>query len=113
MTDKRLSQALRLPAELTIYTAGETHAAWLAWLADAGDPPGEAAGADGLCPVDGAAVDQIDAAGLQLLVSLANTLAGQQRAMRLVNPSRPLRDACSALGVASLLDDRAADGERA
>jgi len=110
------AQALRLPKELMIYSAGETHAAWLAWLA--AEPGRTVDSADahdrGLCPVNGAAVDQVDAAGVQLLVSLANTLAQQQRALRLVNATRLLREACEALGLASLLDGRPpADGGRA
>jgi ABC-type transporter Mla MlaB component len=111
MTDTATPRALCLPAELTIYTAGETHAAWLAWLAAEAVDAAHAR-ADAGCPVDGAAVDQVDAAGVQLLVSLANTLAGQQRAMHLVNASRPLRAACGALGADSLLaDDDGADGD--
>ena len=91
-------QTLRLPAELTIYTASQCRAAMLDWLA--GQP------VDGLCPVDGAAVDQIDGAGVQLLVSLAKALGSRQRALRLVDASGPLQAACASLGVADLLAER-------
>lgn len=77
-----MSQTLSLPAELTIYTAAETRAAWLAWLA----------------------TETADPAGVQLLLSLANTLALQQRVLQLINASEPLRQACAALGASALLD---------
>lgn len=92
---------LRLPQELTIYTAAETRAAWLAWLS--GDEA--LAAGNPVCRVDGEAVDEVDAAGVQLLVSLANSLQGQQRTLRLCNTSRPLRQACRDLGAAALLLD--------
>ena len=87
-----------LPAELTIYTVGELHPQWSAWLA-------EAASTDDDAPVclDGSAVDQVDGAGLQLLVSLANSLAARQRTLQLVDASRLLVNACETLGLAALL----------
>lgn len=100
---KKKSAAPRraLPAELTIYTMAELHPQWLGWLA-AGDAEGE----DTL-QVDGAAVDQVDAAGVQLLLSLSNALAARQRRLHLSDPSGPLRQAVEALGVGALLADRA------
>ena len=91
--------SLRLPHELTIYTAAETRASWLAWLSSddahsAGEP---------VCQVDGEDVDEVDAAGVQLLVSLAHSLQRQHRTLRLCNTSRPLRNACQDLGTATLL----------
>ena len=100
---------LSLPAELTIYTAGETRASWLAWLATEQTD----AASDGRCTVHAAAVDQVDAAGVQLLVALAHTLARQQRRLQLLDPSAALRGACEALGAAALLDDRAASPDLA
>ncbi len=87
-----------LPAELTIYTVGELHPQWCAWLAEAG-------GADDDTPVclDAAAVDQIDGAGLQLLVSLANSLAARQRTLQLVDASQLLVNACETMGLGALL----------
>jgi anti-anti-sigma regulatory factor len=99
---------LSLPAELTIYTASDTRATWLAWLAaerpDAASDPG-----DGRCTVHAGAVDQVDAAGVQLLVALSHTLARQQRRLLLLDPSAPLRHACAALGASALLADTAHD----
>ena len=89
-----MSTALALPPELTIYTAAETRSAWLAALAEAGD---------GALSVPAGAVTEIDAAGVQLLASLARTLAAQQRPLQLVAPSAALRDACARLGLSSLL----------
>ena len=91
--------ALRLPHELTIYTAAETRTAWLAWLSGEGaHTSGEA-----VCEVDGADVDEVDAAGLQLLVALAHSLQRQHITLHLRHPSGPLRTACHDLGLAGLL----------
>lgn len=89
-----MSTALALPAELTIYTAGETRAAWLAWLAEH---------ADGPLAVDAAPVTEVDAAGVQLIVALSRSLAAQQRELCLLAPSTALRNACERLGLARLL----------
>ncbi len=89
---------LVLPAELTIYTVGELHPQWSAWLADAGSADDDTP----LC-ITAAAVDQIDGAGLQLLVSLANSLAARQRTLQLVDASPLLVNACQTLGLESLL----------
>ena len=86
-----------LPAELTIYTVGELHPQWSAWLADAASTD------DAPVCLDGSAVDQVDGAGLQLLVSLANSLAARQRTLQLVDASRLLVNACETLGLAALL----------
>ncbi|OYU71807.1 MAG: hypothetical protein CFE45_42155 [Burkholderiales bacterium PBB5] len=101
---------LRLPAELTIFTASVTRNAWLGWMAD----ESLQGNADGLCLVAADEVAEIDAAGVQLLVSLANALAGQHRRLRLQDPTEVLRKACTALGVqALLLDEGTPDPEAA
>jgi len=87
-----------LPAELTIYTVGELHPQWSAWLADAGSADDDTP----LC-ITAAAVDQSDGAGLQLLVSLANSLAARQRTLQLVDASPLLVKACQTLGLECLL----------
>lgn len=89
-----MSTALALPPELTIYTAAETRAAWLAALA----APGE-----GTLAVQAGAVAEVDAAGVQLLASLARTLEAQQRTLQLVEPSAALVGACERLGLSALL----------
>ena len=111
LDDAARNAPLRLPAELTIYTAAETRDAWLAWLT--GDAA-QAAAAEPLCPVDASGCDEIDAAGAQLLVALAHSLARQQRQLQLQQPSTPVRAACQDLGLAGwLLGDVPADAETA
>ena len=89
-----MASILSLPAELTIYTVGELRPQWLAWLADleVADAPVEAR-------VDGSAVDQVDAAGVQLLVALSRSLSTAQRSLQFVSPSSVLISACEALGL--------------
>lgn len=94
-----MATVLALPAELTIYTVGELRPPWLSWL---GDAVAQSDGGETL-EADGAAVDQVDTAGVQLLLSLSGALQGQGRALRLRNPSAPLAEACAMLGVAALL----------
>jgi ABC-type transporter Mla MlaB component len=87
---------LLLPSELSIYNAAELHPQWLAWALRSAQAPGEA-------QIDGAAVDQIDGAGVQLLVALQRCLAARDCRLRLHAPSGPLRDACAALGLTGWL----------
>jgi ABC-type transporter Mla MlaB component len=98
---------LVLPAELTIYSVGELHPQWLAWLTQL--PPAVDVGADAAATtveVQAAAVDQIDAAGVQLLLSLQHALAALGRSLALRDASRVLQDACAALGLAGWLQER-------
>ncbi|KPF43246.1 hypothetical protein D621_19940 [beta proteobacterium AAP51] len=92
--------ALRLPAELTIYTAGELHPQWLAWLA----------ASDTAAAVEADAVDQVDAAGVQLLLALQRALAGSGRPLALHSPSAALQAACAALGLHGWLAQHSAQG---
>lgn len=89
--------AIALPAELTIYTAAELRTQWLEWVA-ALDP---ADAGDAL--VDAAAVDQVDAAGVQLLAALVRSIAATGLGWRLDAPSDALRAACTTLGLERLL----------
>jgi len=90
-----------LPHELTIYTIGELQPQCLVWIATGADE-GEPGTVGGL-RVDAQAVQEVDAAGVQLLLSLSNALAQQHRPLQLVRPSAPLRAACRALGASSLM----------
>jgi anti-anti-sigma factor len=93
---------LALPAELTIYTVGELHPQWLAWLQQgAASAPAE---------VQAEAVEQVDGAGLQLLLSLARATTERGRALRLLAPSEVLRTACASLGLTDWLHSHAAEG---
>jgi ABC-type transporter Mla MlaB component len=91
---------LVLPGELTIYAVGELKPQWSAWLQAAR----EAAADDDVCHVHAAAVDEVDAAGVQLLLALSHGLARSRLRLRLAEPSGPLARACEALGVGHLLD---------
>jgi anti-anti-sigma regulatory factor len=82
-----------LPAELTIYTVGETCPQCLAWIDADGDER---------VAVDAAAVSDVDAAGVQLLLSLSNALQRRDRELVLTDPSPALIAACAALGAAAL-----------
>lgn len=101
--------ALALPAELTIYTVGTLHAAWRAWVEQLPAAEGGGAAAD----IEAGAVDQVDAAGLQLLLSLQHTLAGRGRACRLHHAGAVLEEGCAALGLADWLARHRADAEAA
>lgn len=98
-------QALSLPSELTIYTVGELHPRWLAWLGAARQAQADGALPDGLCQVDATAVDEIDAAGIQLVAALHHGLAQERLSLQLTRPSGPLTSACNALGMQYLLGD--------
>ncbi|MDQ7746105.1 STAS domain-containing protein [Hydrogenophaga pseudoflava] len=94
----------RLPPELTIYTASELCAQARTWLAEHTADSGDG------WTLEASAVDQVDAAGVQLLLSLARSLEDRSQALRLAQPSTPLVDACAALGLAGWLSDRTAQG---
>lgn len=90
-----MNDMLVLPAELTIYTAAQTRESWLGTLAS---------DADGPLHVRGEGVGDVDAAGLQLLVSLRRTLAARRRVLHLLEPSEVLRNACTRAGLSELLE---------
>ena len=85
----------RLPRELTIHTAADTHRALLAWVAGRADTP--------VWQVDASPIDETDAAGVQLLLSLARSAAQARAALHLASPSPALQRACRTLGVADAL----------
>ena len=101
-----MQNTFSLPSELTIYTLAELHPQWLGWVngaAHAEGTEGAQPNSDEIFRVSAAAVAEVDSAGVQLLLSLSNALARQQRTLRLVNPSPPLANACAALGLLALL----------
>ena len=97
-----MSDSLSLPEELTIYTIGQLRAGWLQWLAES-VPAAAGTTDEGELRLDARAVAEVDAAGVQLLLSLSRSLARQHRSLRLVEPSRALASACAGLGVAGPL----------
>jgi ABC-type transporter Mla MlaB component len=99
-----------LPAELTIYTVGELRPRWLSWLAEAhGDGHGAEMSGEAFV-VDAAAVGEVDAAGMQLLLSLSKSMDREHRVLKLHSASRALAAACAALGASALLADTCVDG---
>lgn len=90
-----------LPQELTIYTAAELHAHALGWLAPL-------AGQGETARVQAAAVEQVDTAGLQLLLALAHALQRQEQQLLLLDPSAALVQACEALGLRAWLQQHSA-----
>jgi anti-anti-sigma regulatory factor len=105
-----MSTGFSLPSELSIYTVSELRPQWLKWLdADAGQGSAPTSMGDVLW-VDASPVADIDAAGVQLLVSLCSAAAGDGRALAFTNPSDALSRACAALGCSAMLVGHAAGG---
>jgi len=94
-----------LPRELTIYTAADTHREMLSWVAGLGDARAWS--------VDASAVDETDAAGVQLLLSLSRSAAQAQATLHIETPSPVLARACRTLGVAGTLLHTPAEGRLA
>jgi ABC-type transporter Mla MlaB component len=94
-----MTHARALPAELTIYTAGDVRGQCLTWLGE----PADTQAATDTWVLDASAVDQVDAAGVQLLLSLARSLDAQSNTLRLNQASGPLREACTSLGLGDWL----------
>ena len=84
-----------LPGELSIRTAADVHRGLQAWVAGLQDAP--------LWTVDASRVEEADAAGVQLLLSLARSAGLAQAALRIDMPSAVLQHACRTLGVAATL----------
>ena len=99
------SVKVSLPAEITIYTLGSLRAEWQEWVARATRSRRRTDGAGKPWLVDAARVDEVDAAGVQLLLSLAKSMSASNRPLQLVNASQTLGNACKTLGATSLLQD--------
>ncbi len=92
-----------LPAELTIYNVAELYPECKNWLQ---------AGSGEQLKVHAEDVSEEDVAGVQLLLSLHNSLDKQHKRLQLVRPSQSLRDACIALGAGVLMADTPLQGDR-
>ena len=96
---------LSLPPELTIYTVPDLRSAWLQFLEQLDtQAPGEAPEDDRIA-LDASRIDDLDGAGVQLLLSLARSLRERQRRLVLVQPSEIAGRACRCLGVERILLD--------
>jgi ABC-type transporter Mla MlaB component len=98
-----LKRKVILTGAVTIYEVVALRSQFETWIAEL--PKGRRGAALNESPlvVEAHGVDEVDAAGMQLLVSLSRSLAARRRPLQLVNPSSPLVAACEALGVAALL----------
>jgi ABC-type transporter Mla MlaB component len=90
-----------LPAELTIYTVSELHPRFMAWVS--GDAATPCTDEDGVMRVQASCVSEVDAAGLQLLLSMQRYLAARDERLVLSDASQRLVEACDALGVSDLI----------
>jgi hypothetical protein len=93
-----MSARFELPSELTIYSIMEARDALLSWAET------HKTGSDEQLEVSAAKVAVVDGAGLQLLVSLGNTL----QAWRMVDVNNVLTQACQTMGFARWLEQRSA-----
>ncbi|MEY8877851.1 MAG: STAS domain-containing protein [Leptothrix sp. (in: b-proteobacteria)] len=89
--------AFQLPAELTIFSAADTHVALLGWLAGQGEAPPLP------LQVEADQVIDVDAAGVQLLCALSASLEQRGWDWQLGSPTRILTQACARLGLADWL----------
>jgi anti-anti-sigma regulatory factor len=91
-----------LPGDVTIYAVGALQMQIEGWIEDL--PQGnETALNDTPLVIDASGVNEVDAAGVQLLLSFSKSLVARRRTLRLTNASGPLAGACDTLGVAGLL----------
>lgn len=85
-----------LPAELSIYSAADTHAHMLRWLDADRDTR--------VWSVHAGDVAQADAAGVQLLLSLSHSLHARGQQLHLEAASSALQQACRRLGLSQQLN---------
>lgn len=97
-----MTRCLELPRELCVPEVAALRLTCLDWL-DAQD-------AEEL--VDASEVDEVDAAGVQLLLALSRSLASRGRRLHLHAPSGPLREALRTLGAHALIAPPAAGDAR-
>lgn len=111
---------LTTSGELSIYVVEELRPRWMAWVdnwASTNDRPSgpAAAAAPGQVSVrplpllEAAAIDVIDAAGVQLLLSLDKALDERGHCLLLQNPGTCLQSGCGAMGLGDWLLQRCAN----
>jgi ABC-type transporter Mla MlaB component len=88
-----MSATFELPTELNIYTAADTAQLLLHWFTENHTQQVTQ------LQLDGHAVAEVDAAGLQLLVSLHNSCTTHALQWSLTQASQTLAAACSRLGI--------------
>jgi len=100
-----MAHTFLLASELTIFTMGDLYPQMLKWLTPA-ESEGPVESAEQL-RLDASGVAEVDGAGVQLLMSLANSLGRRGRQLVLTDPSAALVSACATLGATPLLKDDA------
>jgi hypothetical protein len=104
--------------DLSIYTVAEMRPRWLAWMADWADAANQPAGSTAATPLSGepagptlsaAAIDVVDAAGVQLLLALDHALGQRGHRLHIQDPSRCLQAGCRAMGLEDWLQSRSGD----
>jgi anti-anti-sigma regulatory factor len=98
-----MQQLPSLPAELTIYTLAALREEWLSWVRKTTKSRKATNRPSKSWPLDASRVDEVDAAGVQLLLALSRSLAAKNHLLQLVNASGPMRSACTGLGVHMLV----------
>lgn len=98
-----MSDERRLPAQLTVYAAAELASRWRTWLAQ----DDRAGGPSAPLTLQAGQVEEVDGAGLQLLIALSNSLAERGRRLELQEPAPVLVRALGQLGAQALLDPAA------
>jgi anti-anti-sigma regulatory factor len=96
-----MSSSHALPRELTVYTVSEFHPQCQQWLEALSGP---------CLDVQASDLIEVDAAGIQLLLSLRHALQRRQARLLLRQPSAGLLKACATLGVHSLLEPETEQG---
>ncbi len=93
-----MTHLLHLPSELTIYNVAELHAEWIAlWGGE------NAIAQEDEFVVHADQVARIDAAGVQLLMSLRRFIVSRGARPRFADASAMLKASCASLGVFALL----------
>jgi ABC-type transporter Mla MlaB component len=97
--------------DLSIYTVAEMRPRWLAWMADWADAPSHPAatlalGTPARPTLSAAAIDAVDAAGVQLLLALDHALGQRGHRLHIQAPSHRLQAGCSAMGLEDWLQAR-------
>jgi ABC-type transporter Mla MlaB component len=98
-----MSNARSLPAELNIYALAGLRQEWVQRLPKRGSAARGSKRGPSPWPVDASQVAEVDAAGLQLLVSLSHALHARHRQLVLQQPSDALARGCERLGLGAWL----------
>jgi anti-anti-sigma regulatory factor len=98
-----MSQPRSLPTELTIYALAGLSQEWVQRLPKRSTATRSGKRSPSPWPVDASQVVEVDAAGLQLLVSLSHALQARHRHLVLQQPSAALARGCERLGLGAWL----------